>query len=48
MRGAVSPATLLTIRKLNTDHLMMALKHTFERYNLWQFGTNKVRFWGGP
>eukprot|EP00967_Tisochrysis_lutea_P155884 scaffold312936_cov24-Tisochrysis_lutea.AAC.1 len=32
---------LIAVRKLNPDHLMMGLKRVFERYNLWQHGTNK-------
>uniref|UniRef100_A0A7S0WK88 Uncharacterized protein n=1 Tax=Chlamydomonas leiostraca TaxID=1034604 RepID=A0A7S0WK88_9CHLO len=35
------PAALLAVRKLNPDHMMMALKRVFERYNLWQCGYNK-------
>ncbi len=37
------PNCLLAVRRLNHDHLMMALKRTFERYNLWNNGVNKVR-----
>ncbi|KAF5836591.1 hypothetical protein DUNSADRAFT_5708 [Dunaliella salina] len=35
------PRALIAVRKLNPDQLMMGLKRVFERYNLWQHGTNK-------
>jgi hypothetical protein len=37
-----NPEALMAVRELNPDHMMMALKRTFERYNLWEHGTNKV------
>ncbi len=39
----INPDAMLAVRNLNHDHLMMALKRTFERYNLWEKGVNKVR-----
>lgn len=35
------PDSLLAVRKMNPDDLMMALKDVFEQYNLWEQGTSK-------
>ena len=35
------PESLMAIRDLNPDDLMMGLKAVFEKYNLWEHGTNK-------
>ena len=35
------PESLLMVREMNPDDLMMALKDTFEQYNLWEQGASK-------
>mmetsp|Transcript_27365 Transcript_27365/g.59862 ORF Transcript_27365/g.59862 Transcript_27365/m.59862 type:complete len:924 (-) Transcript_27365:761-3532(-) len=35
------PESLMAVRKLNPDTLMMNVKRVFEMYNLWENGTNK-------
>ncbi len=52
MRGTVAlsnPESLMAVRDLNPTDLVMGLKVTFEKYNMWEYGTNrgnmdKIRF----